>query len=90
MSVINECEEKAIEELDEIVEDANEFKENRNLVVNIEKSTRSIARKYFDMLKDNEKGIIVNKFHIYCKMCFMHPDGKFIDTKNSTGNLLSH
>jgi len=56
MSVINECEEKAIEELDEIVEDANEFKENGNLVVNIEKSsrTRSIVREYFGMLKDNE------------------------------------
>jgi len=95
MSVINECEEKATEELNEILEDANEFKENRNLVINIEKSTRtrSIAREYFGMLKDNEKGIIVDKFHIYCKMCFMHPDGRKIYRYKktvSTGNLLSH
>ncbi|XP_029162306.1 uncharacterized protein LOC114933895 isoform X1 [Nylanderia fulva] len=89
MSFFNEIEESAE------IQDIDEFKENRNLVVNIENSsrTRSIAREYFGMLKDNEKGAFVDKCHVYCKICFMHPDGRKVYRYKkavSTGNLLTH
>lgn len=97
MSFVNddECAEKEIERLDEMIEDANKLKENRNLVVSIQSSTRtrSIAREYFGMLKDIKKGIVVDKYHVYCKMCFVHPNGRKIYRYKkavSTGNLLSH
>jgi hypothetical protein len=44
------------------------------------------------MLKDNEKGIVVDK-HVYYKMCFMHPDDRKIYRYKkavSTGNILTH
>lgn len=61
MSFINECaEEERIEESGEIIESSSELKENRNLIIYVENSTRtrSIAREYFGLLKDSEKGIV--------------------------------
>lgn len=55
--------------------------------------TRSVARDYFGMLKDSEKSIIVDRFHVYCKICFMHLDGQKICIYKktvSTGNLITH
>lgn len=98
MSFINECaKEERIEEsgLIEIIENYNELKENINLIIYIENSTRtrSIAREYFGLLKDSKKGIVVDNNHVYCKICFTHPNGRKIyryKREVSTGNLLSH
>lgn len=74
---------------------SSDLKKNKNLVVSIENTnrTRSVAREYFGMLKDSEKNIIVDKFHVYCKICFMHSDKRKIYRYKktvSTGNLLAH
>lgn len=55
--------------------------------------TRSIAREHFGMLKNSENSIVVDRFHVYCKMCFMHPNGRKICRYKktvSTGNLIAH
>lgn len=96
MSLINKCAEERSDEPDKTInDDINQLKRNRNLVVVIENSTRtqSVAREHFGMLKDNETNIIVDRYHVYCKMCFMHPDGRKICRYKktvSTGNLLTY
>lgn len=98
MSFVNE--EEKVDQPEEITDAQDhhiqdEFRRNRNLSVKLENSTRtrSLARQYFGMLEDNEKSLVVDKFHVYCKMCFTHPDGRKIHRYKkavSTGNLLSH
>lgn len=98
MSHVTEFNEEKVDELEEISDSTliyNEFKNNRSLSVKIENSTntRSLARQYFGVLKDDEKNMVVDKFHVYCKVCFMHPDGRKIHRYKSTvstGNLLLH
>lgn len=89
MSFIEHAEE--VDKPDKI-SDTDELKRNRNLVVVIENSTRtrSVARQHFGMLKHSEKNMIVDRCHVYCKMCFVHPDGRKICRYKkavSTGNL---
>lgn len=79
---------------DNTIDDTIELKRNMNLFVKIDNSirTRSLAKKYFGVLEDSKKNIIIDKFHVYCKICFTHFERKIHKYKKtvSSGNLLSH
>lgn len=106
MSFGNECVKERVDDPDhgfdlmhkpdQIINDISQLTRNKNLIVNIENSTRtrSVARKHFGVLKDSDKNVVIDRFHVYCKICFMHPDERKIyrykNTGVSTGNLLAH